>query len=120
MNSVIFPQQAPTFMDSRILSFCHFHEHLPSRWCFHAKLAPENVWLLFGTKLGLLHQGGWSPQYVERQTGGSEYELLKTFKGEQCAFNEETSQELRMLSSVTLDCQETKIVMNSGSQLSEI
>ena len=31
-------------------------------------------------------------------------------------FNE-TSQELRMLSSVTLDCQVTKIVMNSGSQL---
>ena len=31
-----------------------------------------------------------------------------------------TSQELRMLSSVTLDCQGTKIVMNSGSQLSEL
>ena len=29
-----------------------------------------------------------------------------------------TSQELRMLSSVTINCQETKIVMNSGSQLS--
>ena len=29
------------------------------------------------------------------------------------------SQELRMLSSVTLNCQVTKIVMNSGSQLSE-
>ena len=31
-----------------------------------------------------------------------------------------TSQELRMLSSVTLDCQVTKIVMNSGSQLQEL
>ena len=31
-----------------------------------------------------------------------------------------TSQELRMLSSVTINCQETKIVMNSGSQLSEL
>ena len=31
-----------------------------------------------------------------------------------------TSQELRMLSSVTLYCQVTKIVMNSGSQLSEL
>ena len=30
-----------------------------------------------------------------------------------------TSQELQMLSSVTLNCQETKNVMNSGSQLSE-
>ena len=32
----------------------------------------------------------------------------------------ETSQELRMLSSVTINCQVTKIVMNSGSQLSEL
>ena len=30
----------------------------------------------------------------------------------------QTSQELRMLSNVTLNCQETKTVMNSGSQLS--
>ena len=29
-----------------------------------------------------------------------------------------TSQELRMLSSVTINCQVTKIVMNPGSQLS--
>ena len=32
----------------------------------------------------------------------------------------ETSQELRMLSSVTIDCQITRIVMDSGSQLSEL
>ena len=31
-----------------------------------------------------------------------------------------TSQELRMLSSVTINCQVTKIFMNSGSQLSEL
>ena len=31
-----------------------------------------------------------------------------------------TSQELQMLSSVTLDCQATKIVMNAGSQSSEL
>ena len=31
-----------------------------------------------------------------------------------------TSQELRMLSSVTINCQVTKIVMNSGSQLSQV
>ena len=31
-----------------------------------------------------------------------------------------TSQELRMLSSVAINCQITKIVMNSGSQLSEL
>ena len=31
-----------------------------------------------------------------------------------------TSQELRMLSSVTINCQVQKVVMNSGSQLSEL
>ena len=31
-----------------------------------------------------------------------------------------TSQELRMLSSVAINCQITKIVMNPGSQLSEL
>ena len=31
--------------------------------------------------------------------------------------NKQTSQELGMLSTVTLDCHVTKIVMNSGSQL---
>ena len=35
-------------------------------------------------------------------------------------FTKKTSQELRMLSSVTIYCQITKIVMNSGSQLSEL
>ena len=33
---------------------------------------------------------------------------------------DKTLQELRMLSSVTVNCQVTKIVMNSGSQLSEL
>ena len=37
--------------------------------------------------------------------------LIKVFK--------KTSQELQMLSSVTLNCQEPKTVRNSGSQLSE-
>ena len=37
-----------------------------------------------------------------------------------CKQNIKTSQELRMLSSVTINCQVTKIVMNSGSQLSEL
>ena len=35
-------------------------------------------------------------------------------------FRPEISQELRMLSSVTLNCQVTKIVVNSGSRLSEL
>ena len=35
-------------------------------------------------------------------------------------FLNKTSQELRMLSSVTINCQVTKIVMNSGAQMSEL
>ena len=37
-----------------------------------------------------------------------------------CQHTKKTSQELRMLSSVTINCQITKIVMNSGSQMSEL
>ena len=36
------------------------------------------------------------------------------------SLQKKTSQELRMLSAVTLNCQVTKIVINSGSQLSEL
>ena len=43
-------------------------------------------------------------------------EKIFTFMGK----GSKTSQELRMLSSVTINCQITKIVMNSGSQLSEL
>ena len=39
---------------------------------------------------------------------------------QKCLHCHKTSQELRMLSSVTINCQVTKIVMNSGSQLSEL
>ena len=41
-------------------------------------------------------------------------------KGRSTKFYLKRSQELRMLSSVTINCQITKIVMNSGSQLSEL
>ena len=37
-----------------------------------------------------------------------------------CVNCDKTSQELRMLSSVTINCQVPKIVMNSDSQLSEL
>ena len=55
--------------------------------------------------------------------------ILSTFKATQIFSNQQlcthhqqpkTSQKLRMLSIVTLNCQITKIVMNSGSQLSEL
>ena len=45
-------------------------------------------------------------------SGNSDYKLFEV--------SIKTSQELRMLSSVTLDCQVTKTAMNSGSQLSEL
>ena len=40
--------------------------------------------------------------------------------GEFDQLGSKTSQELGMLSSVTINCQITKIVLNSGSQLSEL
>ena len=55
--------------------------------------------------------------------------MFATLLGKVCTFEKvkaivllitKTSQELRMLSSVTINCQITKIVMNSGSQLSEL
>ena len=47
--------------------------------------------------------------WTEQTSDGSDSNLLN-----------KTSQELRMLSSVTINCHITKIVMNSGSQLSEL
>ena len=43
-----------------------------------------------------------------------------SLKSPNCNVLKKTSQELQMLSSVTLNCQVTKIVMSSGSQLSEL
>ena len=44
--------------------------------------------------------------------------FIRLFTASYDDINNKTWQELRMLSSVTIDCQITKIVMNSGSQLS--
>ena len=46
------------------------------------------------------------------------WKLLHIYQQKRKIFISKTSQELRMLSSVTINCQVTKIVMNSGSQLS--
>ena len=45
-------------------------------------------------------------------------DMVSDMMADMVAANNKTSQELRMLSSVTINCQITKIVMNSGSQLS--
>ena len=53
---------------------------------------------------GQLHLSGWVPARAAQSLD----DIIQT------------SQELRMLSSVTINCQITKIVMNSDSQLSEL
>ena len=52
---------------------------------------------------------------IDRCCSNSTCPLLNQFTEHIFVFK--TSQELRMLSTVTLDCQVTKIVMNLGSQL---
>ena len=44
--------------------------------------------------------------------------VIKNYMNEYTIYSHKTSQELRMLSSVTINCQVRKIVMNPGSQLS--
>ena len=64
-----------------------------------------------GALLSKLHTLGKCPQLRPVYTFGTAPSQLG-----HCLLHK-TSQELRMLSSVTLNCQVTKIVMNSGSQL---
>ena len=49
---------------------------------------------------------------------GNKMEVTTLMTKNECG--KKASQELRMLSNVTLNCQVAKIVMNSGSQLSEL
>ena len=48
------------------------------------------------------------------------YTIFKVIPYKHCMVTPKTLQELRMLSSVTINYQITKIVMNSGSQVSEL
>ena len=58
------------------------------------------------------------PFYVEHKViAKSQAPCAKTSTRLNC---KKTLQELRMLSSVTLNCQVTNIIMNSGSQFSEL
>ena len=59
---------------------------------------------------------GKEEKIAPHYTHSSTLLLLSTFAENK----NKTSQELRMLSSVTINCQVTKIVMNSGSQLSDL
>ena len=56
------------------------------------------------------------------QRSGSLQKMVEGRRHERAPIHvyKKTSQELQMLSSVTINCQITKIVMNSGSQLSEL
>ena len=64
------------------------------------------------TSLELDYSLSFTTKKLGRWTGRSDWKCPKK--------ENKTSQELRMLSSVTLNRQVTKIVMNSGSQLSEL
>ena len=94
----------------KVIALAHLHEYL---------------------SLTLQHTGGWGGggQSKKKKIGN---EIFKSFwTPPRISFPypaiywwwgslKETSQELRMLSSVTIDCQITKIAMDSGSQLSEL
>ena len=55
-----------------------------------------------------------------RVGAGSEMQTGEDIGSSNCNLAFKTSQELRMLSSLTLNCQATEIVMNLVSQLSEL
>ena len=59
--------------------------------------------------------GGFKKNGIKEEMSLKMYALKDVFR-----VGKKTLQELRMLSNVTLNCQVTKIVMNSGSQLSEL
>ena len=91
-----------------------------NKWLFHNFGHPKShfwalenghfcqKWPISGTKNGTLVARNWKR---------SAFVHCAFMMGGFCHYLNQTSQELRMLSNVTLDCQVTKIVMNSGSQL---
>ena len=62
----------------------------------------------------------WSCHHKSQTSSGYNSSIAVRIKSAHHRIFSETSQELRMLSSVTLNCQVTKIVRNSSSQLSEM
>ena len=56
----------------------------------------------------------------DRKIANGRISVPKSDESESGLMALKTLQELRMLSSVTLDCQVTRIVVNSGAQLSEL
>ena len=79
-------------------------------------IVPLHFWKYMYHIVGIDHIVGlcncvFAYMYLHVRQMGTLFEVLIPFQ---------TSQELQMLSSVTLNCQATKIVMESGSQLSEL
>ena len=81
--------------------------------CLFRKLLSLIWWSLFRS-IWWAHPA-WISALTLPPTALSRFLTFATF-----AAYRKTSQELRMLSSVTIDCQITKIVMDSGSQLSKL
>ena len=88
------------------LEFRLFRSPLPSfaRWKNYLSLQ----------KVFRRRQNYFLKEYISLHHNSTYSDILKD------SFLKETLQELRILSTVILNCQVTKIVMNSGSQLSEL
>ena len=82
----------------------------------------QPLWNLISFRLFYL-VANWISHYIKEEEEEEEEIISKNQRYWNCrqiSFLQQTLQELRMLSSVTLNCQATKIVVNSGSQLSEL
>ena len=81
----------------------------------------SNTSLLFSEFIIFVSKGKiWALQYDNGEEVALLYTEKDTVRYVLCSYTQKTLQELQMLSSVTLNCQVTKIVMNSVFQLSEL
>ena len=92
---------------------------ISSRFCFDKNNKQEAI-RPRKLKVVLIYTYGSTPQVLFSISQSVAF-LSQWRRREKSTYTgKKTSQELRMLSSVTINCQITKIVMNSGSQLSEL
>ena len=131
LHHVIFPHSSQQFCNITTFLVIHNH-HQVARWASFAFIFLTDVQLLRNEVLKKWSQYNFlccfykfhSSHHATVQCNNSCSNMINATQGNSCnahnSCNNKTSQELRMLSSVTINCQITKIVMNSGSQLSEL
>ena len=85
----------------------------PGLWLIYEKIANIPNCRCLSSRCGAARQNARSI-YFHSDT---RLKYSEIFTQQICQPDKKTSQELRMLSTVTLNCHVTKIVMNSGSQL---